>query len=201
MPRSTRTFLMLVGTAATLGLLVGNAAANHLSTSSRSMRSTWTSVEFIEPLGGAIRCSLTLEGSLHSATITKTPELLVGFITRASISNPCSGGEAAVLPEGLPGHLRYAGFTGTLPNITSVILDMVSWSFRVTGSFGRCLFSVGVTHSIVQKYKLNANHAVSGVELSGSITSSENCGPFGERVTDTLQGNSATNSAQTITLI
>ena len=201
MPKLARTTLVLLGAAFTLSLLVSTASANHLSTSTRSIRTTWTSLEFVEPLGTTFRCSLSLEGSLHSATMTKTAEALVGFITRASVARSCTGGEFSVLTETLPWHLRYAGFTGILPDITSLAINLVGFALKIKGSFGTCLFTSSASQPFRNRYNLNASHAVTGVEIEGTITSNEGCGPFGERVTSRLKGNSTTNSAQTITLI
>lgn len=201
MPKFTRTLLAFASAAIMLTALASTASANHLSSSTRTARATWTSMEFVEPLGGTVRCSVTLEGSLHSATISKTPELLVGFITRASVATPCNGGEATVLLATLPWHLRYAGFTGILPNITSVIINTIGSSFRVRGAFGNCLFTSTAAAPIRGRYNLNTSHAVTGVEVSGEIESNEACGPFETHVTGRLRGNSTTNTAQTITLI
>jgi len=52
-------------------------------------------LEFIWGFAGA-KCNLTLEGSVHSATLTKTVGLLIGYITRASIG-PCPTGSATLL--------------------------------------------------------------------------------------------------------
>ena len=202
MSKCTRTLLALASAAIMLSALASAASANHLSTSTRTARATWTAMEFIEPFGQTVRCPVTLEGTLHSATISKTPELLVGFITRATVgTNSCSGGSATVLQETLPWHLRYAGFTGTLPNMTAVIINTIGSAFRVRGPFGTCLFTSTTTQPTRGTYSLNTSHAVTGVAVSGTITSNEGCGPFGERITGSLRGNSATNTAQTITLI
>lgn len=201
MRRFIRAVLVVLSVTVVLSLIANAASANHLSSSTRTTRSTWTSLEFVEPLGSTFRCSLTLEGSLHSATISKTPELLVGFITRASVARPCTGGEATVLLATLPWHLRYVGFTGILPNITSFILNMIGFALRWQGSFGNCLFRSTATQPFRMRYGLNGSHAVASAEASGEIVSSEGCGPFGETITGRLKGTSATNTAQTITLI
>lgn len=198
MTRARRAILTLVGTVAAVSLLTSTAFANHLSTSTRSIRNTWAPLEFVEVAGRTFKCSVTIEGSLHSATITKTPELLIGFITRATLINPCVGGRATFLQGTLPWHLRYAGFEGSLPEIRSVVMTAIGWSFQLEGS---CLFASTASQPIRLRYNLNVLHAVTGVEVIGSTISREGCGPFGETVTDTLRGNSATNTAQTITLI
>src|SRR5438270_3751470 len=109
--------LAVVGATVLLGALVGTASAARLSNSSTTFRATWTSAEFSGGFGTP-RCSLTLEGSLHSATIVKTRGSLVGYITRASVG-PCVNGSATVLTATLPWHVQYDSFTGTLPSIAT----------------------------------------------------------------------------------
>lgn len=69
---------------------------------------------------------MTLEGSLHSATIAKVAGALVGFVTRASLAEAsCTGGlaeSAGLVTASLPWHVEYEGFSGTLPNLTAVKL-------------------------------------------------------------------------------
>jgi hypothetical protein len=87
-----------------------------------------------------IRCDLTLEGSFHTRTFAKTRASLVGYVTRAAISRPCTGGEPQLLAESLPWHLRYDAFTGTLPRLTSVRFQMIGFSLWYTVFGVRCLY-------------------------------------------------------------
>jgi len=124
-----------------LALSVGTATAGRLSVSSQTFRVAWSRFEFIESEEPATVCPVTLEGSLHARTFAKVARALVGYITRASVGT-CSAGEARVLTETLPWHLRYSSFTGTLPNITRVRLELVGFEHLISSVFGfhRCLY-------------------------------------------------------------
>jgi|SRR6185436_1393968 len=120
--------LVLGGLAAVLALAIGiaSASADRLRFSNQRTRSTWRSYEW-RTGGSSVRCPLTLEGSLHSATIVKA-RALIGFITRATVhSTACTGGAVTVLQESLPWHVRYNGFFGVLP-----AFERIDWSY--TGS-------------------------------------------------------------------
>ena len=51
---------------------------------------------------------------------------LIGYITQA-ILRPCATGTASILRETLPWHVRYAGFSGSLPNITSLTVHAIGF--------------------------------------------------------------------------
>jgi hypothetical protein len=125
-----------------LGALVGTASAGRLSLSSQTIRMTWASLTFSGGFG-TVRCAVTMEGSFHSRTIAKTRESLIGYITNARISHPCSAGAAwahsgetnevlgGTVSNRLPWHIRYASFTGTLPNITSMNVEVVGIAYLI----------------------------------------------------------------------
>ena len=184
--------LTVVGATVLLGALISTASANHLSSSTQSFSARWTSFEFIGGFG-SMRCSLTLEGSLHSRTINKTPELLIGFITRASIG-PCPSGSATILQASLPWHVRYASFAGTLPNIANITTRIIGLAYQIREpSFGiTCLLTSTAASPAAATYTLTSG-SVTRITLGGSIP----CGSF----TGSFGGSSASNSAQTITLI
>lgn len=189
--RKIKLSLAAVSAVVALFALVGVASANDLSVSSQSMRATWTRAEFIGGFGTVV-CAFTVEGSMHTATTTKTAGALVGFVTRASVG-PCPSGSATVLTATLPWHVQYASFTGTLPTIASVTEDIFgAWSIREP-TFGiTCLVRPTASSPNTATFNLNAG-SVTSVTLGGSIP----CGSF----TGTVGGTSATNSALTITLI
>ena len=142
-----KTWLALV--AATLMLVaVSNASANRLSMSSRTFRITWASLEFENNINSnTVRCPVTLEGSYHSATFTKTTGALIGYITRASLNGPgCTGGRATVLTESLPWHLRYKSFSGTLPSISGIEEDVIGESFQIETGGVTCSETSEVIH-------------------------------------------------------
>lgn len=184
--------LATAGATVLLGALVSTASANHLSSSSQSFRITWTSAESIGGFG-TIKCSLTLEGSLHSRTITKTFGLLIGAINRASLG-PCSEGSATILQASLPWHVQYASFTGSLPSITNIRTNLIGFSIQLREpTFGiTCLSVSEAGHPATNVYSLTSG-SVTSVTLGGTIP----CGSFN----GSLGGASHTNTAQTITLI
>jgi hypothetical protein len=133
--------------AAVFGVLVAGASANRIATSNQSFRVTWNSLEFIGfEFVEAIRCPVTIEGSFHSRTISKVLEALVGYITRAIVGTPCTGGTATALTASLPWHIRYNGFTGTLPEIREIHLRLVNAGFLIQtieplfGTLVACLY-------------------------------------------------------------
>lgn len=142
MRQRTRAACTALVAALGLALAVGSASANRLSYSSQLFRIIWTSLTFSEAGGNfPISCPVTLEGSFHSTTFSKVRELLVGFITRASVNNAgCTEGQATILSESLPWHVRYQSFTGTLPAITGVRHYLIGAAFQIEPGLGiRCL--------------------------------------------------------------
>jgi hypothetical protein len=114
--------LGLTALAATLLLstAISTASARNLSVSNANWRAIWSRFE-IQTSVGTVRCRVTLEGFFHSRTIAKTAGLLIGAVTRAEAHrDSCTGGRIAF--ETAPSHLTYEGYTGTLPNITSIRL-------------------------------------------------------------------------------
>jgi hypothetical protein len=112
------------------GALTATASARILSISNQQYRVTWNRLNFTGGFG-TVECQVTLEGSLHSRTIAKVLNLLIGYITTAKIRNPCIRGEETILTETLPWHIRYAGFLGTLPNITGIRTNIIGAGFRL----------------------------------------------------------------------
>ncbi len=131
----TRITLTLAALTAILTMILGvnTASANRLSLSHLTNRAIFNPIEFRGGIG-ASRCRLTLEQSFHSATITKTVGALIGYVTGATFHRPCEAGEYTVLTETLPWHLQYGGFTGTLPQLRGLILNMIGLAFRVNES-------------------------------------------------------------------
>jgi hypothetical protein len=125
----------IMAAAALLVALAGTASANDLSIGSATPRITWSRLDFSD---GSITlsCAVTLEASLHSTTIRKVLNALIGTISRAAAE--CTG-EARLLTETLPWHIRYAGFTGVLPNIASVSMYFVGPGILIRPMGLRCL--------------------------------------------------------------
>jgi hypothetical protein len=127
--------LLLTGLAATaiLAAAVGTATANRLALSNNAIRVVWRSLELSNSVStNVVRCAVTLEGSFHSRTIEKIANKLIGYITRANVqNNQCTGGRATVLNETLPWHLTYNSFTGRLPIIETLVLNLIRAGFIV----------------------------------------------------------------------
>jgi hypothetical protein len=118
----TRSKLILVGLGATLlfALNISAASARTLSIGpSQNFRGTFSDLEF-KALEIRDDCHVTMEGSLHARTIAKVAGALLGYVTRVTIGQ-CSIG-TTVLTETLPWHVRYESFSGTLPNITLLVI-------------------------------------------------------------------------------
>jgi hypothetical protein len=96
---------------------------------------------------------VTVEGSFHSKTISKVSGQLIGFITTAEAPLTCfEGGEVAILngveplPGGgtatnsLPWHIRYDSFSGTLPVIAGIRIQIVGAAILMWNGLVQCLF-------------------------------------------------------------
>ncbi|HEU4721161.1 MAG TPA: hypothetical protein VFS59_07330 [Gemmatimonadaceae bacterium] len=135
-----------------LSMAVGTASARNLSISNPNIRVTWSNLEFVGTV--TVRCQLTLEGSFHRNTIVKERGTLIGAITRATVkTESCTN--ARLRTEGLPWHLTYEGFRGTLPNITEVFLLISRFLIRferLLGSSCECRYGTAtdnVTYTAV----------------------------------------------------
>lgn len=175
-----------------LSALTAMASANRLSSSTTTFSASWTSAPFGGGFGAA-RCHLTLAGSFHSQTFTKTQGALIGYINRASIG-PCEQGSATVLTATLPWHLTYAGFTGTLPNISSIKTNTENANIQIFEPVVgiTCLATSTSSSPVTGTFNLTSGR-VTSLALGGRIPCAGLVG--------TISGTSATNSAQTITLI
>lgn len=141
MSSRTKALLGLAVAVATLWTLVGAAHASRLAFGNELGTGAWRAVwrEMTYSIGAETgRCALTLEGSFHSLTITKTRGALIGYVTGATASN-CISGSATVLTAGLPWQVQYQGFNGVLPTINSMALRILGFGLRITDSTSRIL--------------------------------------------------------------
>ena len=175
--RTSRRLVVALGAALLLATAVGGASARNLSTSNQNLRVTFSSIE----LGGGgitIRCRATLEGSFHTRTIVKVARSLVGAVTRASIDEgTCTNGTARPRTETLPWHLTYEGFTGTLPNITSLHALYSRFRFQIVAS-GLCTADYGTaTDNITVAATREGGGAITGLSpIAGRNTATLNSG-------------------------
>jgi len=127
-----------------LGLAAGGATAGKLSVNDRDLKLVWrSSFEIPTGFGALLQCPLTLSGSFHSSTTNKVTFALIGQITGAQLdSAACTGeGSASVLAGSLPWHVTYHDFSGTLPFITTVRVNLIGLSLAVDIVLGfQCLF-------------------------------------------------------------
>lgn len=186
--------LSLAAVSATVALfaLVGGASANRLSVSGQTISATWTEAALTGGFG-TVSCPMTMEGSMHTRTTTKTAGALIGYITRASVGR-CRIGSASVLATTLPWHVRYEAFTGTLPNISGIRTDIIGaqWTIIEPVFAFPCLLTSTESAPNTATFTVSSGR-VGGVTLGGTIES--NCGIRG-----TASG-SGFASALTITLI
>ena len=210
--RLVRFFLLsLISTAV---LFTSVASANRLSVSNRNIRIVWSPLEFGSGGLFLLRCSLTLEGSFHSATIAKVRGVVTGFISRANITRPCSGGnmwthngaerlERTVLPQSLPWHITYETFEGRLPTIEAVRILFRRIRFSLEIPILSCLGNYGAaSDNPTARAVLNAAGQVTALSVNGSITrftrteGSANCPAILE-----FQGNATLTLLSTTTAI
>lgn len=194
MSRFFRLAIAAVASTVVMALVVSSAPARSFSISNQQIRAVWSPMIFRDPLGGVVECPVTLEGSLHSRTIAKVSYSLIGYITTARVGVPtdCVGGEATILNESLPWHVRYFGFDGTLPDITRIRILLSGGAFRIRNPNGTCLFTLRDTtaeHGLGNFNRNTTTNQLTSVEVGGEITSNEACA-FGLRIRGRLSGTS-----------
>jgi hypothetical protein len=165
----THTRLLLTALTATLVLAaaMNTASARRLEFSNTGIRAVWRALtfEFRDFLGSShtVICPLTLEGTLHSRTISKVSGQLIGFITRAIAGAPCDGN--SVIPaSSLPWHVRYDSFAGVLPRIEIVRLQVIGFSFILS----ECLYRSSPEEPIYWQALLGASGEIRGIRLDES---------------------------------
>jgi hypothetical protein len=195
----SRLLLAVLASASLLAVLVGASAGNRLAMSETGFRVTFSPLSFIPSFGSTVRCPVTLHGSFHSRTVTKTNGALIGYVNAASVTT-CEAGRLRFNAETLPWHIQYNSFGGTLPSVTSITISIIRPSFEVQGE----IFGIRVTcryTTTTQSYIL-AREATRGVItqfVPGSeSTSSETGGcPSGRA---SAVGNALTPAGAAITL-
>jgi hypothetical protein len=160
--------LATVGAAMLLCALVGNASARNLSTTNQNFRIPFRAVSFQGAFAN-ITCQITIEGSLHGRTIPKVLGTLVGYITRADLG-PCAEGSASIQRDTLPWHIRYLSFTGTLPDITAIRVNIIDVGFRARETFAACLARSTAANPVIGTLNRDvASRAITTAELGGVL--------------------------------
>jgi hypothetical protein len=96
---------------------------------------TFNSPEFEAP----IVCEISKSITIHR-TIAKVNGTLFGMVTSVSVRN-CRGGQVRVLAETLPWHMSYVSFSGTLPNISTIRLQLNGVAYLISEGFlFNCLY-------------------------------------------------------------
>lgn len=138
MRTSARLMPTALAAAFVLAMAVGSASARSLSVSSQTIR-TAMFLRVEAPLLVQTNCPVTLEGSLHSRTLSKVRESLIGYITAAGTNKlACTTSMRTLMialgdstQTTLPWHLRYDSFSGTLPAITGLRVALVRMGIKV----------------------------------------------------------------------
>jgi hypothetical protein len=132
---TTRSKLALAALAATMlmSFAASTASARRIFLSNQRWLAIWPVLTLSAPTAGnTIRCPVTLEGSFHSATLSKVSGQLIGYVTQGRVNEPaCTGGNARVEAASLPWHTLFISFSGTLPIISSVRLSLINATFEV----------------------------------------------------------------------
>ncbi len=170
--------LLLAALAAltTLAFAVGTAAARRIEIDDQDIDAIWEDgSERLDLAAGSstIECEVTLLGSFHSRTINKTANLLVGYITHARVDTAgCTGaGNGSARQETLPWHLTYNSFSGILPNITLIRLNLIGAGFLINGPLGaRCRAITKVAEPAFGNINRDtANNQLDTIEAEGII--------------------------------
>ena len=151
------------------------AAASRFSLSRSTFRYTFSELRMsVGGEEGTLRCPVTLEGSFHSRTLLKTAGALIGYITRASVSEAsCRGGVARFDATVLPAHITYESFAGTLPTDIRRIINpytMLKWEADQETIIGRvrCIFRSSPAEPVIQTITM-VSGVVTSVTNSGTI--------------------------------
>jgi hypothetical protein len=188
--------LFAVTVAAMLALAVGSASANRLSVRSRSFALIWSTLSFSGGESIRVSCRVTLAGSFHSTTITKTARSLIGLVTTASVGTreTCTGGSARALTATLPWHVTYNSFTGTLPRISGVKLNLIGASFEIVTEVGTCLARTETNRPATGTATVEAGGVVTGFRADETLTIPLTGSFFCSLVTGSLSGTAVARS-------
>jgi hypothetical protein len=160
-----------------LSTLVTPASAARLSVSmawnTRGWRATWSGLTVRSPFF-TTTCPLTLEGSFHTNTFSKTRSALLGYVTEARGGSCAALLSISPLRGSLPWHLQYEAFTGTLPNIATARLKIIGFELLIRESSGiTCL----VRSTEASPLPLSLARGAGGVITSVTVTTTISSGP------------------------
>jgi hypothetical protein len=167
MRTTTKLALATLVAVVALAAAVGAAGARRFEFSDQRFTFVTRSVGYRG--GEPTNCPITLAGSFHSRTISKVSGQLVGYINSAG-SGTCPEGSGRVLTESLPWHVRFASFSGTLPSITQIKLQVIGYSFLEICITSSCLYKstaanplilgLEVTRGVITSMRWEENNAI-----------------------------------------
>jgi hypothetical protein len=177
MRKSSKLLLTALTAALVLSIGAGSAFASRgVSVGTTTTRATSRALTFNSPeFEAPIVCRVQMTISLHR-TIAKSAGTLAGFVTAVTV-NECRNGSATILAGTLPWHTTYVSFAGTLPNITSIRLQLNGAAFLIVDGSGlaRCLYrgnAQGTTGGGTTVNELRADPTINiplSVRLAGSF--------------------------------
>jgi hypothetical protein len=123
----TKVIITTIAAAALFASLAATAPARNISLTNRNIRVTFEPILFNSSTA-TVSCRVTVEGSFHSATISKVNRALIGYISRATTDQgTCRSSSFSITgrvrQETLPWHLTYLGFRERLP--AAIEIDLV----------------------------------------------------------------------------
>ncbi|HXE43872.1 MAG TPA: hypothetical protein VN635_01625 [Conexibacter sp.] len=154
------------GASANRGIALGVSEGELGRVQARSSAITFTDAT----VSFRITCEVT--GTLRlNSSIAKTAGAAVGTVTEVTVRN-CIGGGVRMLTESIPWRVNYVSFSGTLPNIREVRVEIVSFALLIESLFGteRCLF-IG-----------NAQETTSGNPINSMVFDETVQLPFGKNL-------------------
>jgi hypothetical protein len=197
MHNRTKLMATVVAVAIMLAAAVNTASARRIETSSQSFRAAWgaeNKLTFAAAGGRSAICPVTLEGSFHSRTISKVSGQLIGYITRAaltqtactfvSVENAIILNGTERLPEGttttstLPWHILYISFRGTLPTISSIRVSLRGASFLLRAAGVTCLYEATTANPAFGEIEVNAEGKVTGLRAEEATRILKHSGSF-----------------------
>jgi hypothetical protein len=135
----SKLLFVIAGAALLLSMAVSSASARDFSITNRAFRIVWSRLYLATTGNLIIECPVTLEGSFHSATIHKTIDTRIGYMTRgAVVGGSCGSGQLTINQEALPWHIRYGGFSGALPEVTGILVYIIGAKFTMNAA-GTCV--------------------------------------------------------------
>jgi hypothetical protein len=168
MRKSARLGIAALIAALLLSAALNAASARILSVSNQNIRAMWSRLEF-QSAFFTVTCPVTMEGSFHERTMNKIVVTLMGHITRfAADEAACTNGH--VIAGVVPWHISYEGFTGTLPNISSVRYLLRQFLIRIIMITTTCSYGTATDRIILSAARLPGGEIATLQPLAGSNT-------------------------------